>query len=98
MIFLEYVGSRACLSATKGVNQIIVWFTSFFYRGCLKIELRWPLLFYFKLKSFGFFSKKEAYKLTFSIQTVFYWYKPPKRLFLQDYVQWPAGRTQFQPS
>ena len=24
-------------------------------RGCLKIELRWPLLFYFKLKSFGFF-------------------------------------------
>ena len=67
-------------------------------RGCLKIELRWPLLFYFKLKSFGFFSKKEAYKLTFSIQTVFYWYKPPKRLFLQDYVQWPAGRTQFQPS
>ena len=56
-------------------------------RGCLKIELRWPLLFYFKLKSFGFFSKKEAYKLTFSIQTVFYWYKPPKRLFLQDYVQ-----------
>ena len=31
MIFLEYVGSRACLSATKGVNQIIVWFTSFFY-------------------------------------------------------------------
>ena len=50
------------------------------------------------LKSFGFFSKKEAYKLTFSIQTVFYWYKPPKRLFLQDYVQWPAGRTQFQPS
>ncbi|MGO5525098.1 hypothetical protein, partial [Phocaeicola plebeius] len=38
------------------------------HRGCLKIELRWPLLFYFKLKSFGFFSKKEAYKLTFSIQ------------------------------
>ena len=69
-----------------------------YLRGCLKIELRWPLLFYFKLKSFGFFSKKEAYKLTFSIQTVFYWYKPPKRLFLQDYVQWPAGRTQFQPS
>ena len=41
-------------------------------RGCLKIELRWPLLFYFKLKSFGFFSKKEAYKLTFSIQGRFY--------------------------
>ena len=36
MIFLEYVGSRACLSATKGVNQIIVWFTSFFYEGVSK--------------------------------------------------------------
>ena len=43
-----------------------------------------------------FLKKKEAYKLTFSIQTVFYWYKPPKRLLLQDYVQWPAVRTQFQ--
>lgn len=31
MIFSESVGSGASLSATKGVNQIIVWFTSFFY-------------------------------------------------------------------
>ena len=52
----------------------------------------------FQIEVIWFFFKKEAYKLTFSIQTVFYWYKPFKRLFLQDYVQWPAGRTQFQPS
>ena len=52
----------------------------------------------FQIEVIWIFFKKEAYKLTFSIQTVFYWYKPLKRLFLQDYVQWPAGRTQFQPS
>ena len=52
----------------------------------------------FQIEVIWIFFKKEAYKLTFSIQTVFYWYKPFKRLFLQDYVQWPAGRTQFQPS
>ena len=43
-------------------------------RGCLKIELRWPLLFYFKLKSFGFSSKKEFINLLLkvsSFQTVF---------------------------
>ncbi|WP_316732200.1 hypothetical protein, partial [Parabacteroides sp.] len=32
-------------------------------RGCLKINLRWPLLFYSKLKSFGFFSKDEFISL-----------------------------------
>lgn len=35
-----------------------------FTRGCLKIELRWPLLFHLQLKSFGF-SQKGVYKLTF---------------------------------
>ena len=29
MIFLEYVGSRACLSANKGVNQQAMRFTPF---------------------------------------------------------------------
>ncbi len=71
-------------------------------RGCLKIELRWPLLFHLQLKSFGFFSKKEFINLLLkvsSFQTFFFrCHKPPKRLLLQDYVQWPAGRTQFQPS
>ena len=52
----------------------------------------------FQIEVIWIFLKKGVYKLTFSIQTVLYWYKPPKRLFLQDYVQWPAGRTQFQPS
>lgn len=70
-------------------------------RGCLKIELRWPLLFHLQLKSFGF-SQKGVYKLTFEgfILSNFFFrcHKPPKRLLLQDYVQWPAGRTQFQPS
>ena len=34
-------------------------------RGCLKINLRWPLLFHFRLKSFVFFSKRGIYKLVF---------------------------------
>ena len=44
-------------------------------RGCLKIELGWPLLLYFKLKSFGFSSKKEFINLLLkvsSFQTVFF--------------------------
>ena len=45
---------------------------------------------------------KKVYKLTFEgfILSNFFFrcHKPPKRLLLQDYVQWPAGRTQFQPS
>ena len=48
------------------------------------------------------FLKKGVYKLTFEgfILSNFFFrcHKPPKRLLLQDYVQWPAGRTQFQPS
>ena len=42
--------------------------------GCLKINLRWPLLFHFRLKSFGFFSKKKLTNLLLKIssfQTVF---------------------------
>ena len=99
-MIIRYHFIMLCLPINAGTpkSTVSISFQTIKQRGCLKIELRWPLLFYFKLKSFGFFSKKEAYKLTFSIQTVFYWYKPPKRLFLQDYVQWPAGRTQFQPS
>lgn len=31
MIFLEYVGSRACLSAEKSVNQAFARFILFFY-------------------------------------------------------------------
>ena len=34
-------------------------------RGCLKINLRWLLLFHFRLKSFVFFSKRGVYKLVF---------------------------------
>ena len=44
-------------------------------RGCLKIELRWPLLFHLQLKSFGFFSKKEFINLLLkvsSFQTFFF--------------------------
>ncbi len=52
----------------------------------------------FQIEVIWIFLKKGVYKLTFSIQTVFCCHKPPKRLFSQDYVQWPAGRTQFQPS
>ena len=43
--------------------------------GCLKIELRWPLLFHLQLKSFGFFSKKEFINLLLkvsSFQTFFF--------------------------
>ena len=43
-------------------------------RGCLKINLRWPLLFHFRLKSFVFFQKEEFTSLflkILSIQTVF---------------------------
>ena len=46
-----------------------------FTRGCLKIELRWPLLFHLQLKSFGFFSKKEFINLLLkvsSFQTFFF--------------------------
>ena len=35
----------------------------------------------FQIEVIWIFLKKEAYKLTFSIQICFYWYKPPKRLF-----------------
>ena len=44
------------------------------FRGCLKINLRWPLLFHFRLKSFGFLSKDEFINLLLKIssfQTVF---------------------------
>ena len=67
-------------------------------RGCLKINLRWPLLFYSKLKSFGFFSKDEFISLLLKISLFFCYHNLPKRLLLQDYVLLPAGRTQFQPS
>ena len=56
------------------------------------------------LKSYIYNSVAElrVYKLTFEgfILSNFFFrcHKPPKRLLLQDYVQWPAGRTQFQPS
>mgnify|MGYP003527354588 CR=1 FL=1 len=47
-------------------------------------------------------SRTDEGKLTFEgfILSNFFFrcHKPPKRLLLQDYVQWPAGRTQFQPS
>ena len=44
-------------------------------RGCLKIELRWPLLFHLQLKSFGFSSKKKLTNLLLKIsffQTVYF--------------------------
>ena len=48
------------------------------------------------------FLKREVYKLSFEdfilSNCLFRCHKLPKRLLLQDYVQWPAGRTQFQPS
>ena len=42
MIFLEYIGSRACLSAIKGVNQAFARFAPFFIskNECLGMELR----------------------------------------------------------
>ena len=43
-------------------------------RGCLKINLIWPLLFHFILKSFVFFQKEEFTSLFLNIlsfQTVF---------------------------
>ncbi len=71
-------------------------------RGCLKIKLRRPLLLLFQIEVIWIFLKKEVYKLTFEgfilSNCSFRCHKPPKRLLLQDYVQWPAGRTQFQPS
>ena len=56
----------------------------------------------FQIEVIWIFLKKGVYKLTFEgfilSNCFFRCHKPPKRLLLQDYVQWPAGRTQFQPS
>ena len=56
----------------------------------------------FQIEVIWIFLKKGVYKLTFEgfILSNFFFrcHKPPKRLLSQDYVQWPAGRTQFQPS
>lgn len=54
----------------------------------------------FQIEVIWIFLKKGVYKLTFEgfILSNFFFrcHKPPKRLLLQDYVQWPAVRTQFQ--
>lgn len=74
--------------------------TYHYKRGCLK-NLRWPLLFHFRLKSFVFIQKEEFTSLflkILSFQTVFCYHKPPKKLLLQDYMLLLAGQTQFQPS
>ena len=56
----------------------------------------------FQIEVIWIFLKKGVYKLTsegFILSNCFFrCHKPPKRLLSQDYVQWPAGRTQFQPS
>lgn len=55
----------------------------------------------FQIEVICIFQKEEFTSLflkILSIQTVFRYHKPSKRLLLQDYVQWPASRTQFQPS
>ena len=39
MIFLECIGSRACLSAIKGVNQVVTRFTPFLYTD-IRITVR----------------------------------------------------------
>ena len=56
----------------------------------------------FQIEVIWIFLQKEAYKLTFEnfilSNCLFCCHKLPKRLLLQDYVQWPADRTQFQPS
>ena len=103
-MIIRYHFIMPCLPISAGTpkSTVSISFQTIKQRGCLKIELRWPLLFHLQLKSFGFFSKKEFINLLLkvsSFQTFFFrCHKPPKRLLLQDYVQWPAGRTQFQPS
>ena len=56
----------------------------------------------FQIEVVCIFSKRGVYKFVFeeilSFQTVFCYHKPPKRLFLQDYVLLLAGQTLFQPS
>ncbi|MDU7630024.1 hypothetical protein, partial [Parabacteroides sp.] len=49
--------SLKCMQFAVSISCIGAMFST--KRGCLKINLRWPLLFYSKLKSFGFFSKDE---------------------------------------
>ena len=48
-----------------------------------------------------FFKKRNLqarFRRFYPFKLFFRYHKPSKRLLLQDYVQWPASRTQFQPS